>query len=282
MVRKANTNLITCESFGEAAEMAVRCSKIMKLADEGDLEAILKMKTICDCEPAKPASPNYPPCPPLPPGSTTSGKAGVGDGKGTSGGVSSQTANTAKTPMDFKLKKPEISGVKLPAQKTPVFEQKKDDKKAATGPTSPAKPAVKFTPPYKASTTDKKDSPTVISQSVAAKPPVKPPVTPVKPPVTPPKSSPAGTPLKPLRPMGSHTPHPSTIKKPPTPSASTPKPPTPSTSTVKPPSKTPVSSPSDKKSFSTVPSSNDKSQQDPKKADNKDPFANGDTVIIKT
>lgn len=64
MIRQAKTNIITRDDFTEAAEMAVRCSKIMELAEGGDLEATLSMKVTCDCEPIAPA-PKFPPCPPL-------------------------------------------------------------------------------------------------------------------------------------------------------------------------------------------------------------------------
>jgi succinyl-CoA synthetase beta subunit len=50
MIKNSNHNIITCDSIGEAAEMAVRCSSITKLADEGDLEAILKMKNVSNCK----------------------------------------------------------------------------------------------------------------------------------------------------------------------------------------------------------------------------------------
>lgn len=50
-IREANTSVITREDFSEAANAAVRCSEIVKLADGGDLEAALKMKMKCSCEP---------------------------------------------------------------------------------------------------------------------------------------------------------------------------------------------------------------------------------------
>jgi hypothetical protein len=51
MIRKANINVITRDDFDEAAQMAVRCSRIIDLADLGDLEAALKMKMDCECDP---------------------------------------------------------------------------------------------------------------------------------------------------------------------------------------------------------------------------------------
>lgn len=52
LIKNANSNILAYEEFDEATEMAVRCSKIMKLADEGHLNAALTMKLICDCEQA--------------------------------------------------------------------------------------------------------------------------------------------------------------------------------------------------------------------------------------
>ena len=52
MIKDANTNIMAYQEFDEATEMAVRCSKIMELADGGNLNAALTMKLICDCEPA--------------------------------------------------------------------------------------------------------------------------------------------------------------------------------------------------------------------------------------
>lgn len=49
MIKDANTNVLAYEKFDEAAEMAVRCSKIMKLADDGNINALLTMKLKCDC-----------------------------------------------------------------------------------------------------------------------------------------------------------------------------------------------------------------------------------------
>lgn len=51
MICDADTNVILVEGFNKAAQTAVRCSKIMHLADCGDLEASLKMKLKCVCEP---------------------------------------------------------------------------------------------------------------------------------------------------------------------------------------------------------------------------------------
>jgi succinyl-CoA synthetase beta subunit len=51
MVRQANTSVITRDEFDESAAMAVRCAKIMRLADEGGLDVTVKMRMICDCEP---------------------------------------------------------------------------------------------------------------------------------------------------------------------------------------------------------------------------------------
>ncbi|KAG5671971.1 hypothetical protein PVAND_002135 [Polypedilum vanderplanki] len=51
IIKDANTNVITVNNFDEAAEMAVRCSKIMKLADGGNLNALVSMNLKCDCEP---------------------------------------------------------------------------------------------------------------------------------------------------------------------------------------------------------------------------------------
>lgn len=51
MIQEANTNIITTNSFDDAAAMAVRCSKIMKLADCGNLNAALSMNLKCECEP---------------------------------------------------------------------------------------------------------------------------------------------------------------------------------------------------------------------------------------
>jgi succinyl-CoA synthetase beta subunit len=44
MIQDAKINLITCDNFDEAAEMAIRCSQIMKLANDGNLLANLNMK----------------------------------------------------------------------------------------------------------------------------------------------------------------------------------------------------------------------------------------------
>ncbi|XP_070503347.1 succinate--CoA ligase [ADP-forming] subunit beta, mitochondrial-like [Chironomus tepperi] len=52
IVKDANTNILAYEEFDEATEMAVRCSRIMKLADDGNLNVAITMKSICECEPA--------------------------------------------------------------------------------------------------------------------------------------------------------------------------------------------------------------------------------------
>lgn len=66
MIQEAKTNIITSDSFDDAAAMAVRCSKIMKLADCGNLNAALSMNLKCECEPAvdDTEKPFYPPVPP--------------------------------------------------------------------------------------------------------------------------------------------------------------------------------------------------------------------------
>jgi len=51
MIKDANTNIMAYDEFDEATEMAVRCSKIMTLADEGNLNVAVTMKVKCDCEP---------------------------------------------------------------------------------------------------------------------------------------------------------------------------------------------------------------------------------------
>lgn len=53
LIRDANTSIIMCDNFDEAAEMAVRCSKIMKLAECGKLNCALSMNLKCECEPVK-------------------------------------------------------------------------------------------------------------------------------------------------------------------------------------------------------------------------------------
>lgn len=53
MISDAKINVITRDDFTEAAQMAVRCSQIVTLADEGDLEVAIKVK-----------SSKYKPCPP--------------------------------------------------------------------------------------------------------------------------------------------------------------------------------------------------------------------------
>lgn len=65
LIRKKTTaNLIVRKDLDQAARMAVRCSKIMKIANSGDLDAILKMKLACECDTIqqKPLPPS-PPCP---------------------------------------------------------------------------------------------------------------------------------------------------------------------------------------------------------------------------
>lgn len=51
MIREKNINVISRDDFADAAETAVRCSQIIALAEDGDMEALLKMKVKCDCEP---------------------------------------------------------------------------------------------------------------------------------------------------------------------------------------------------------------------------------------
>lgn len=67
LIKDAHTSIITSENFDEAAEMAVRCSKIMQLADCGNLNAELSMNLICECNPPSDTDkPCYPPVsPPL-------------------------------------------------------------------------------------------------------------------------------------------------------------------------------------------------------------------------
>jgi hypothetical protein len=78
MIRQANINLVTRDDFSEAAQMAVRCSQIIDLADGGDLEAALKMKMQCECDPIPPKSgPKYPLCPPGNAGNSGVGKTSV-------------------------------------------------------------------------------------------------------------------------------------------------------------------------------------------------------------
>lgn len=70
MILEKKINVISRDDFTDAAETAVRCSKILDLAEDGDMEAVLKMKFKCDCVPI-PAQPKTlqkvelkPPCPP--------------------------------------------------------------------------------------------------------------------------------------------------------------------------------------------------------------------------
>lgn len=65
MIREKNINVIIRDDFSEAAETAVKCARIMSLADCADLEAALKMKVKCECDPIPPdTKPKFPPCPP--------------------------------------------------------------------------------------------------------------------------------------------------------------------------------------------------------------------------
>ena len=321
-------NIITCETFGEAAEMAVRCSKIMKLADEGDLDAILRMKTICDCEPVKPASPNNPPRLSSQK-SFTSGKPGVGDGRG---GFLSQKVSIAG---DMKTKKGETASTKLQPLGKPATSSFPALSTAKPTYVPPKKPFVASPSPQKSSTlqkkpptppqnasklptspqshsVDKNEAKPSLKNPSSASPSIRPMGT-----FVPPKKIPATTSTsKKLStpPQKAYTPYqkassppekslpppqknPLLDSKPSSASSSAsglkPVPKSLPTTTQSSPDKKPQTSPAtsnpqtispNKKSFSTVPSSpiNDKSQQDSEKPDNKDPFANGDTVIIKT
>jgi succinyl-CoA synthetase beta subunit len=51
LIKKGDSSLIVRKDLDQATQMAIRCSKIMKTAKEGDLNAFLKMKMICDCDP---------------------------------------------------------------------------------------------------------------------------------------------------------------------------------------------------------------------------------------
>ena len=44
IIKESGKNIIVCDSFDEAAQMAVRCSKIVKMADEGNLDVEVSMK----------------------------------------------------------------------------------------------------------------------------------------------------------------------------------------------------------------------------------------------
>lgn len=57
LIKKGDSNLIVRRDLGQATQMAVRCSEIMKIACGGDLNAFLKMKMVCDCDPAPEKSP---------------------------------------------------------------------------------------------------------------------------------------------------------------------------------------------------------------------------------
>lgn len=54
IIKDANTSVITCDGFDEGAAMAVRCARIMKLADESNLIAKLAMNLKCECDPQVP------------------------------------------------------------------------------------------------------------------------------------------------------------------------------------------------------------------------------------
>lgn len=64
MISETCNNIISREDFAEAAETAVKCSQIIKLADCSDLEAALKMKVKCEFIPLPSESKKHPPCPP--------------------------------------------------------------------------------------------------------------------------------------------------------------------------------------------------------------------------
>lgn len=64
MIREKNIKVITRDDFGEAAETAVKCARIISLAECADLEAALTMKVKFECDPIPPnTNPKFPPCP---------------------------------------------------------------------------------------------------------------------------------------------------------------------------------------------------------------------------
>lgn len=68
-IQEANTNILAYEKFDKAAEMAVLCSRIISLADCGNLNALVSAKVKCECEPVAPLLPKHicEPCKPTPP-----------------------------------------------------------------------------------------------------------------------------------------------------------------------------------------------------------------------
>lgn len=65
MIREKNIHVITRDDFSEAAETAVKCARIMSLAECADLEAALKMKAKFESDPIPPdTTQKLPPCPP--------------------------------------------------------------------------------------------------------------------------------------------------------------------------------------------------------------------------
>lgn len=224
MIRQANINVITRDDFAEAAQMAVRCSQIIDLAEAGNLEAALKMKMKCDCDPLQ--------------GEVKPSPGNVGNS-----GFGNPAVKKSESSM---IQKPKLEVSKIAA----MPERKEEKIVERRNKISPALKQTLTPPAVPGPFVIKSPSAPLLNQdskkSVDVKKDDKKAATTF---INPPTSSSVPSPLKP-------------VKK----SPFDPKQPT-----------------ADKKTSSTVPSpsKDDKSPQDSKKeSDKKDPFSNGDTVIV--